>query len=107
LRRQILRRFCGAAKRGFGSESFSYRIRDEQVFDPKQQKKLDQVFFGATVTYADGRGNVKTIASSGSMRPISVAVRIRIRRRISPIFLPAPAARVLPESFSSQSLCPG
>jgi hypothetical protein len=30
-----------------------------------QQKKLDQVFFGATVTYADGRKNEKTITIVG------------------------------------------
>ena len=35
------------------------------MVDPKQQKKLDQVFFGATVTYADGRGNAKTITIVG------------------------------------------
>ena len=35
------------------------------MVDPKQQKKLDQVFFGATVTYADGPGNVKTLTVVG------------------------------------------
>ena len=35
------------------------------MVDPKQQRKLDQVFFGAAVTYADGRGNVKTITVVG------------------------------------------
>ena len=34
------------------------------MVDPKQQKKLDQVFFGATVTYA-GHGNAKTITIVG------------------------------------------
>ena len=43
----------------------STRLESAEVVDPKQQKKLDQVFFGATVTYADGRGNVKTITIVG------------------------------------------
>ena len=36
-----------------------------EVVDPKQQKKLDQVFLGASVTHADGRGNEKTITIVG------------------------------------------
>src|SRR5215469_17165304 len=43
----------------------SMRLESAEVVDPKQQKKLDQVFFGATVTYADGRGNEKTITIVG------------------------------------------
>src|SRR5215831_10245935 len=43
----------------------STRLASAEVVDPKQQKKLDQVFFGATVTYADGRGSVKTITIVG------------------------------------------
>jgi transcription elongation factor GreB len=43
----------------------SKRLESAEVVDPKQQKKLDQVFFGATVTYADGRGNEKTITIVG------------------------------------------
>jgi transcription elongation factor GreB len=43
----------------------STRLQSAEVVDPKQQKKLDQVFFGATVTYADGRRNVKTITVVG------------------------------------------
>jgi transcription elongation factor GreB len=43
----------------------STRLESAEVVDPEQQKKLDQVFFGATVTYADGRGNVKTIRVVG------------------------------------------
>jgi hypothetical protein len=39
------------------------------VVDPKQQEKLDQVFFGASVTYANDRGNVKTITIVGISRP--------------------------------------
>ena len=35
------------------------------MVDPTQQKKLDQVFFGASVTYANERGNVKTITIVG------------------------------------------
>jgi len=43
----------------------SKRLESAEVVDPKQQKKLDQIFFGATVTYADGRGNAKTITIVG------------------------------------------
>src|SRR5215468_2021740 len=43
----------------------STRLESAEVVDPKQQKKLDQVFFGATVTYADARGNAKTITIVG------------------------------------------
>jgi hypothetical protein len=46
-----------------------------EVVDPKQQKKLDQAFLDASVTYADGRGTKRPSQSSGSTRPISVAVR--------------------------------
>ena len=35
------------------------------MVDPNQQKKLDQVFFGATVTYATGRGTKMTITIVG------------------------------------------
>src|SRR6202521_3412740 len=34
----------------------SKRLEIVQVVDPKQQRNLDQVFFGATVTYALERG---------------------------------------------------
>jgi transcription elongation factor GreB len=43
----------------------STRLESAEVVDPKQQKKLDQVFFGATVTYADRRGDEKTITIVG------------------------------------------
>jgi transcription elongation factor GreB len=43
----------------------STRLESADVVDPKQQKKLTKCFFGATVTYADGRGNVKTITVVG------------------------------------------
>ena len=43
----------------------STRLESAEVVDPKQQKKLDQVFFGASVTYANERGNVKTITIVG------------------------------------------
>ena len=43
----------------------STRLESAEVVDANQQKKLDQVFFGATVTYADRRGNVKTITIVG------------------------------------------
>src|ERR1700752_3059265 len=41
------------------------RLENAEVVDPNQQKKLDQVFFGATVTYANGRGTEKTITIVG------------------------------------------
>jgi transcription elongation factor GreB len=43
----------------------STRLESAEVVDPKQQKKLDQVFFGASVTYANERGYVKTITIVG------------------------------------------
>jgi transcription elongation factor GreB len=43
----------------------SARLESAEVVDPKQQKKRDQIFFGATVTYADGRGNEKTVTIVG------------------------------------------
>ena len=44
--------------------SASY-LKSAEVVDPEQQKKLDQVFFGASVTYANERGSVKTITIVG------------------------------------------
>jgi transcription elongation factor GreB len=43
----------------------SKRLERAEVVDPNQQKKLDQVFFGATVTYATGRGTKMTITIVG------------------------------------------
>jgi transcription elongation factor GreB len=43
----------------------STRLKSAEVVDPEQQKKLDQVFFGATVTYADGRRAERTITIVG------------------------------------------
>jgi transcription elongation factor GreB len=34
----------------------SKRLERAEAVDPNQQKKLDQVFFGATVTHATGAG---------------------------------------------------
>src|SRR6266436_5519757 len=34
----------------------SKRLESAEVVDPQRQKNRDQVFFGATVTYADRRG---------------------------------------------------
>jgi len=39
----------------------SKRLEIAQVVDPAQQINLDQVFFGATVTYAHERGTERTI----------------------------------------------
>jgi len=43
----------------------SKRLEIAQVVDPTQQKNLDQVFFGATVTYAHERGTERTITIVG------------------------------------------
>ena len=41
------------------------RLESAEVVDPRQQKNHDQVFFGATVTYADRRGAEKTVTIVG------------------------------------------
>src|SRR6516164_987203 len=41
------------------------RLEIAQVVDPAQQINLDQVFFGASVTYATGRGTEMTITIVG------------------------------------------
>jgi transcription elongation factor GreB len=41
------------------------RLEIAQVVDPKQQTNHDQVFFGATVTYANGKGEERTIKIVG------------------------------------------
>src|SRR5467141_1021988 len=43
----------------------SKRLEIAPVVDPTQQKNLDQVFFGATVTYAHERGTERTITIVG------------------------------------------
>jgi transcription elongation factor GreB len=43
----------------------SKRLEAAEVVDPRQQKNRDQVFFGATVTYADRRGTEKTVTIVG------------------------------------------
>ena len=43
----------------------SKRLESAEVVDPNQQKKRDQVFFGATVTYANSRGTEMTITIVG------------------------------------------
>jgi transcription elongation factor GreB len=43
----------------------SKRLEIAQVVDPGQQKNLDQVFFGATVTYSYERGTERTITIVG------------------------------------------
>jgi transcription elongation factor GreB len=43
----------------------SKRLEIAQVVDPSQQKNLDRVFFGATVTYADQQGTERTITIVG------------------------------------------
>jgi transcription elongation factor GreB len=41
------------------------RLESSQVVDPAQQKQTDRVFFGATVTYANRRGEEKTVTIVG------------------------------------------
>jgi len=41
------------------------RLETAEVVDPRQQKRLDQVFFGATVTYAAEGGTETTITIVG------------------------------------------
>jgi transcription elongation factor GreB len=41
------------------------RLESAEVVDPSQQKRLDQVFFGATVTYATEDGTETTITIVG------------------------------------------
>ena len=43
----------------------SKRLESAEIVDPGQQRNRDQVFFGATVTYADRRGGEKTITIVG------------------------------------------
>ncbi len=41
------------------------RLEIAELVDPAQQKNRGQVFFGATVTYEDGRGQARTITIVG------------------------------------------
>ena len=41
------------------------RLESAEVVDPRQQKRRDQVFFGATVTYASASGTETTITIVG------------------------------------------
>ena len=41
------------------------RLESAEIVDPAQQKNRDQVFFGATVTYANSRGDEKTVTIVG------------------------------------------
>src|SRR2546421_11248121 len=43
----------------------SKRLESAEVVDPQRQKNRDQVFFGATVTYADARGAERTVTIVG------------------------------------------
>jgi transcription elongation factor GreB len=41
------------------------RLEHAEVVDPRRQTRRDQVFFGATVTYAGGRGSATTVTIVG------------------------------------------
>ncbi len=43
----------------------SKRLANAEVVDPAKRAKTDQVFFGATVTYANGKGEERTITIVG------------------------------------------
>jgi transcription elongation factor GreB len=43
----------------------SKRLANAEVVDAAKRSKTDQVFFGATVTYANGRGEERTIKIVG------------------------------------------
>src|SRR5437667_5059005 len=43
----------------------SKRLESAHIVDPNQQKKRDQIFFGATVTFVNGRGSEMTITIVG------------------------------------------
>jgi transcription elongation factor GreB len=43
----------------------SKRLEAAEIVDPARQTRRDQVFFGATVTYADPRGGEKTVTIVG------------------------------------------
>src|SRR5437899_5339208 len=60
----------------------SKRLESAEVVDPNQQRNRDQVFFGATVTYANGRGTERPsqsmpIAISTAWLTITPASRTR------------------------------
>ena len=83
-RPEVVRTVSWAAKNGDRSENGDYlygkrrlreidrrirflskRLEIAQVVDPAQQKNVDQVFFGATVTYADEAGSERTVKIVG------------------------------------------
>ncbi len=43
----------------------SQRLESAQVVDPARQQRLDQVFFGATVTFASDDGGERTVTIVG------------------------------------------
>ena len=43
----------------------SKRLANAEVVDPARRAKTEQIFFGATVTYANGRGEERTITIVG------------------------------------------
>ena len=43
----------------------SKRLANAEVVDPAKRAKTDQVFFGATVTYANGKGQERTVRIVG------------------------------------------
>ena len=74
------------------------RLESAEVVDPRQQKRRDQVFFGATVTYAtaDGTENTITIVGidegSSSSRSSKSATALPRARQRKPATTPRPLA---------------
>jgi transcription elongation factor GreB len=68
----------------------SKRLERAEVVDPNQQKKRDQVFFGATVTYATGRGTEMTITIVKATSSNSVRRRESSKSRCSPFAMTSP-----------------
>jgi transcription elongation factor GreB len=58
------------------------RLEAAEVVDPAQQKNRGQVFFGATVTYADARDQERTVRIAGEISWISPVARALLKARV-------------------------
>ncbi len=82
------------------------RIETAEVIDPKTRQKTDQVFFGATVLYADQRGDEHKIrivgideadASKGDVSWVSPIARVFLKHfEGDEVKLPTPATSTHP-----------
>jgi transcription elongation factor GreB len=71
------------------------RVESARVVDPTTQTNNDQVFFGATVTYANGRGDERTVTIVG------IDEADLTKGRVSWI---APIARALMKAYEGDSI---